>query len=99
MDDEGDLTALLPSEVLSVTQNAKACDVGGCVCIECVHQSCRWTQRHNRRKESVNMDVRDCTQDMNAGFCKCTSLTCSVESGHVQHSLLIGKLHILLCHY
>lgn len=57
MDDEGDLTTLLPGKVLSVTQNTKACDVSGSVCVECVHQTCRWRQRHSRGKMSVNIDV------------------------------------------
>lgn len=39
VDDKRDLAALLSCQRLSVSQDAKACDVGGCMGVEGVHKA------------------------------------------------------------
>lgn len=45
VDDEGNLAPLLSCQRLSVAEDAEPCDVGGCVCVEGVHEASSYEGR------------------------------------------------------
>lgn len=53
VDDKRHLTSLLPRQRLSVTKDAKACDISGCVSVEGVHETSSCKQTQEWRKESL----------------------------------------------
>lgn len=59
VDDKRHLAPLLPCQRLSVAEDAKPCDVGGCVSVEGVHKTSRYKQRHRERERELEGQLDD----------------------------------------
>ena len=56
VDDKWHLAPLLPCQRLSVAEDAKPCDVGGCVSVEGVHETSRYKQAQRERELEGQLD-------------------------------------------